>query len=273
VIMPGYVRDPADTLVSAAIHAANRALSLDSTLVDAKIALAHSHSARLQLTEAEALYSAVIRYGPQNATARQWHGVNLLALGRFDDAITELRRATALDPLSAVVQSNLAYALWIATRIDEALSAARRVFDIDPNFSDPPLLSTYVFGGQPDSALYYLRRMQRADSTALYLRGMFAVAFAASQRWAEYDSIRAVAARVPDSTSPLDAALIALAGGDERWMTRFISTAAGQREFTGAFLRGKRAPFVSPLRRDSSLAPFVGSNCLAVEWPIKPRSR
>ncbi|MBC8087291.1 MAG: protein kinase [Phycisphaerae bacterium] len=270
VILPGYMADPADTLVSAGMVAAKRALTLDSTLLDAKMALAY---ATLELELAETRFLEILSDDPQNVTVRQWHGGNLLALGRIDDAIAELKYATTLDPLSAVVQSNLVYALWTANRFDEAARAASRVFELSPDFSDPALISSYLFTGQSDSALYYLTRMQRADSSALYIRGMLALAYAADGRWNDYDRIAAAALSGPNGVGALEGGLIRLAAGDPQPLARVLSTKAGRREWNAAFIASKCAPWLAPLRGDKQLADFVGTDCPFTKWPIPSRPK
>lgn len=125
-VLPGYAGDPMDTLTTASVLAAKQALSLDSTLTDAKLALAYIHSVQGRTDSAVVGFAAVIAHEPQNVTARQWHGTNELGLGRFDEAIKELRYATSLDPLSAVVQSNLVYALFGAQQFDYSGTLASR---------------------------------------------------------------------------------------------------------------------------------------------------
>ncbi|MEO7997589.1 MAG: protein kinase, partial [Gemmatimonadaceae bacterium] len=272
VVLPGYMGDPADTLTAAGVTAANRALSLDSKLIDAKLALAYA----LSLTHsdsAELRYAEILAKEPQNVTARQWHGNNLMAMARYDDAITETRYATRLDPLSAVVQSNLVYGLWGAGRIDEAVRETRRVFEIDPDYIDPAMTSSYIFGGQPDSALNHLSHMQRVDSSALYLHAMFALSYAAKGRWDDYDRVAAVGAGTPQKGSPGERALIALAGGDIAPMAQVLGTQAGQQEWGAIFLASKCAPMLAPLRGDKRLAAFVGTDCPPTQWPMKPRPK
>ena len=272
VVLPGYMGDPADTLNAAGIRTANRALSLDSTLIDAKLAIAYA-LVPTQSDSAEARFAEILAKEPENVTARQWHGGNLILIGRYDDAIEELRYATKLDPLSAVVQSNLVYALWGAARLDEAVRETRRVFEIDPDYVDPAMVSSYVFGGQPDSALYHLTRMQRADSSALYIHAMLALSYAAKGRWDAYDSVAAAFARAPKNGSAGEAAIIALVDGDAGPMARVLGTQAGRQEWITIFLAAKCAPLLAPLRGDKRLTAFVSGDCRPIQWPIKPRRK
>ncbi|MGB7848292.1 MAG: tetratricopeptide repeat protein [Candidatus Acidiferrum sp.] len=55
-------------------------------------------------------------------------------MGRVDDAITQIRKAQELDPLSAVITADLGKELYFARRYDEALVELQRALELDPNF-------------------------------------------------------------------------------------------------------------------------------------------
>ncbi|MBO0695497.1 MAG: tetratricopeptide repeat protein, partial [Verrucomicrobia bacterium] len=56
------------------------------------------------------------------------------ALGRFDDAITEGKRAVELDPLSLIINSDLGTDYYFARRFDEAIAQLRKTLEMDPGF-------------------------------------------------------------------------------------------------------------------------------------------
>ena len=71
---------------------------------------------------------------PNYATAHQWKTTALGALGQFDQAIASSQRAIALDPLSLIVNADLAFNYLNARRFDEAIAQIRKTLEIDPNF-------------------------------------------------------------------------------------------------------------------------------------------
>ena len=57
-----------------------------------------------------------------------------MPVGRADEAIAEIRKAQELDPLSAVIATDLGKELYFVRRYDEALVELRRALELDPNF-------------------------------------------------------------------------------------------------------------------------------------------
>lgn len=64
-ILPAWGAEPADALIAAAVAAAQQALTLDSTLSDARLALAQARFSMLQHSAAESLFVGVVGREPQ----------------------------------------------------------------------------------------------------------------------------------------------------------------------------------------------------------------
>lgn len=60
--------------------------------------------------------------------------MQLRALGRFDEAITEIKKAESLDPLSLIIGADVADVLFAARRYDEAIAQSRKTIDLEPEF-------------------------------------------------------------------------------------------------------------------------------------------
>ena len=71
------------------------------------------------------------RADPNYAQARQWYGVYLAFMGRFDEAIAEIRRAESLDPVSLSIGAQVALVHLCARRYEEGLAQARKVLAVD----------------------------------------------------------------------------------------------------------------------------------------------
>lgn len=86
------------------------------------------------LPAAERQFARAVELSPGYATAHQWYGQSLAAVGRIDEGVTELDRALELDPLSPAVNEGKGLALYHGHRIDDALVAFRRTLDLDPDY-------------------------------------------------------------------------------------------------------------------------------------------
>ncbi|MFY9574434.1 MAG: tetratricopeptide repeat protein, partial [Blastocatellia bacterium] len=57
-----------------------------------------------------------------------------VAMGRFDEAFAEAKRAQELEPLSFISNSHLGWILYLAGRYDDAIEHCKRLLEVDPNF-------------------------------------------------------------------------------------------------------------------------------------------
>ena len=116
--------------------AAIKALELDSTLSEAHNSLAFCFDAfDWDLESAGKEFQRSIALNPGYATAHHWYAWHLSLLGRYDEAIEEMRKAKSLDPLSLIINADLAELLLIAHFYDESISQSRKTIEMDPNFA------------------------------------------------------------------------------------------------------------------------------------------
>ncbi len=116
-------------------EAATKALSIDGTLAEARTSLAFiKHRWDWGREEAEKEFQLAIKSKPSYAPAHQWYSSYLVAMGRFDEAIAEAKRAEELEPLSFISNSHLGWILYLAGRYDDAIAHCKRLLDVDPNF-------------------------------------------------------------------------------------------------------------------------------------------
>jgi Flp pilus assembly protein TadD len=80
-------------------------------------------------------YERAIELNPNYATAHHWYAEGyLMPMGRVDQALAEIRKAQELDPLSAVIATDMGKELYFARRYDEAIVEFHRALAVDPNF-------------------------------------------------------------------------------------------------------------------------------------------
>ena len=120
--------------------AAVSALRLDSSLADADAALGavslwydwNAKAAERQLKQA-------MRLDSNDVYPYRYYGNLLKAMGRFDSALTVIRRAQALEPLSAGRANSVALMYNTLGRYDDAIAQAKKALDIDPDYADAHL--------------------------------------------------------------------------------------------------------------------------------------
>ena len=135
-LLPAYTATAPRDVFPKAKAAALKALQLDDKLAEAHTALAFLlYGADLDMAGSISEFQRAIALNPNYATAHHWYGNGpLTALGRFDEAMAEGKRAVELDPLSPVINADLGQNLYNARRYDEAIAQLRKTLEIDPTF-------------------------------------------------------------------------------------------------------------------------------------------
>ncbi len=116
-------------------EAAEKAMALDPGLADAYEAV--GHMALLEGTRwkaAEENYCKAIELNPGFATARQRHALILAHCGRHEDALKQIEKAHELDPLSLIINTDVALIHLLAGRVNEALSKCGEVLALNVDF-------------------------------------------------------------------------------------------------------------------------------------------
>jgi serine/threonine protein kinase/tetratricopeptide (TPR) repeat protein len=115
--------------------AAAKALEMDDTLAEAHTSLAFVKMAYDgDWAGAEREYRRAIELNPNYATAHQWYASLLVMMRRFDESITEMKRAQALDPLSRIINANLGLHYYYARQYDQAIEQLRKTINLEPDF-------------------------------------------------------------------------------------------------------------------------------------------
>jgi TolB-like protein/Tfp pilus assembly protein PilF len=134
--LPAYTAGSPQDSYPKSIAAAKKALELDDTLAEAHTALAiATWLYDFDSAQANKEFQRAIELNANYAIAHQQYGNILLsALGRFDEAIAEAKRAVELDPLSLVINSDLGVDYFFARRYDEAITQLRKTLEMDPGY-------------------------------------------------------------------------------------------------------------------------------------------
>jgi len=104
---------------------------------------------------------------PNYATAHQWYGNSLLSvLGRFDEAISEGKKAQELDPVSLVINMDLGDIFIYARQYDKAIEQLQQTIEMDPNWYSAHLglgLAYESRGSLPEAIAEYQKATQLDD--------------------------------------------------------------------------------------------------------------
>ena len=149
--------------------AAERALQLDETLADA-----HAQLAKALLyyewnwPQAEKELKRALELNPSNADAHLMYFSYFNALGRPQDALSEIRLAQRLDPLSLNVQFHLLLGLLDARQFDAVIEQAERDLAREPDFVYAYVMEALAYGEkrQFEKALAAIEKANKVDRNA-----------------------------------------------------------------------------------------------------------
>jgi serine/threonine-protein kinase len=135
ILFPLYYIEPDDSAYPKARAAALKAIEIDHTLAEGHNALAAVDSDYdWKFAEAEAEWQRTIELNPNYATAHQWYSEHLHHMGRADEALTEIKRAQELDPLSLIINGILGATYTDAGHVDKGIEQLKKTLELDPNF-------------------------------------------------------------------------------------------------------------------------------------------
>jgi len=134
-IAPGYLPSQDLAGLPSGRVEAEKAVALDPSSNDAHMALANVATAEFKWDEAQREFNLALQTSANNVTAHYFfaHGF-LIPQKRFDEALSEYRKALAVDPLSGIVNTNYGVGLMIARHFDEARTQFHQALALDPSF-------------------------------------------------------------------------------------------------------------------------------------------
>jgi TolB-like protein/DNA-binding winged helix-turn-helix (wHTH) protein/Flp pilus assembly protein TadD len=131
-----YAVMPAKEAMPKALSAARKAVELDESLGEAHASLAFCLGGfDWDFSAADREFQRAVELSPGYATAHHWYAWHLSLLGRNKEAIAEMDKAVNLDPVSPVVNADLAELLLIAHLPDESIQQSRKTIEMNPGFA------------------------------------------------------------------------------------------------------------------------------------------
>ena len=231
--------------------AAARALLIDSTLGEAHISLAYSLDGfDWDFKSGETEYRRGIELNPGYATGHHWYAWHLAKLRRNDDAIAEMKKAKSLDPLSLIINADLAELLLLAHFTDESIQQSRKTIDMDVNFAlaHNQLGVAYLQNHRVDDAIVELQTAVRLSPGSPTCTANLARAYAVSGRRSEAMQLLGDLKKraTPSYSNASEIAFVYAALGDNDQAMSWLEKGFDERFNPGVLLR----PGVDPLRAD-----------------------
>jgi TolB-like protein/DNA-binding winged helix-turn-helix (wHTH) protein/Flp pilus assembly protein TadD len=148
--------EPPQKIAQEAKDSLLKALSLDNSLASAHASLAWIlANVDWNWSASEKEYEKALALGPNDAGVHHRYAVYLAGLGRTPEAVTQIRLARQLDPLSPVLRTSTGWILLRGRAPDTALTECRNALDLDPAFVRAHLClgEAYEQKGQLDIAV------------------------------------------------------------------------------------------------------------------------
>jgi len=231
--------------------AAIKALELDSTLGEAHNSLAFCLDGfDWDFESAEKEFRRAIELNPGYATAHHWYAWHLALVGRNTEAIVEMRNAQNLDPLSLIINADLAELLVIAHFYDESIQQSRKTIEMDPNFglAHNQLAQAYLQKQNTKEAIAELQKAIRLSGDCPTCTANLARAYAAAGK---RDETLRLLSDLKKRSNPTysyasEIATVYAALGDKDQAMRWLENGYEERFNPGVLLR----PGFDPLRSD-----------------------
>ena len=238
--------------------AAIKAIELDDSLGEAHNSLAFCLDGfDWNFDAAGKEFHRAIELNPSYATAHHWYAWHLSLFGRYDEALGEMRKAQNLDPLSLIINSDLAELLIIAHSYDESIRQSLKVIEMDPDFAlaHNQLGQAYLQKHMHDQAVAELQKAVQLSTNSPTCMANLARAYVASGKPSEAVNLLSDLKRRSNSTysNAAEIAVIYASLGDADQAMTWLEKGYEQRFNPSVLLR----PGFDPLRSDPRFKDLV----------------
>ncbi|HSJ25392.1 MAG TPA: BTAD domain-containing putative transcriptional regulator [Longimicrobiales bacterium] len=241
-------------------EAATRAARIDPSLAQPHATLGYValyHEWDWLRAEDEFLHAT--RLDPSYSTGHQWYANFLTAMGRFEEAVREMRAAQDLDPLSLIANAALGWVLYYAGEYERSIDQLDRTLELNPDFE-----LAYLWRGLALEELDRFTDARQSLERAVELSGGTAITLAALARnhalTGDRQHARALLADLEERAGAryvpaFEVAKVHEALGDRVQALRWLERAREQRSHSIAFLVVD--PQLARLRNDPDFARLV----------------
>lgn len=187
-LLDEYAGIPSSETLPKAKAAASRALHIDDSLAEAHTSVAYVNFNSWQFDEAEKEYKREIELNPNYANAHHWYSAYLRTAGRLQEAMTEMKRAQQLDPLSSIINANIGNLYFLLNGdLNAAIEEYKKVIELDPEFprAHEDLGAAYLKLGRGQEAIAELQKAVEASGRAAKELGYLGYGYAVVGKRAE----------------------------------------------------------------------------------------
>jgi tetratricopeptide (TPR) repeat protein len=235
-----------------------KALEIDDGLAEAHASLGFANCIYdWDWPAAATHFERALALSPGYATAHGWHSLYLTALGRFDEALTEAKRAFDLDPASPGMNQLMGIQFLYARRFDEAIEQFRKALEMDYHDAHLGLGHSYAAKGMYQEALVEYGKYSDLDRGTP--RSVAALGYAHARLKERGEAFRALDQLVVLSNqryvSAAFFATVYLGLGDKEQALRWLERAYDEHSVNLALI--KVSPLWDPLRGDPRFEALV----------------
>lgn len=152
IVIPNYSDVTKQEAYLKAKAAALKALEIDDSLAEAHTSLGGIKADyEWDFAGAEAEFKRALALNPNYATTYHFYAQHLSAMGRHEEALTQIKRAQELDPLSLIINSVVGDTYIKARQYDRAIEQLRRTIEMDKNF---PRTHRYLANAYLEKGMY-----------------------------------------------------------------------------------------------------------------------
>ena len=256
----GFSSKPPVEYLALAKGMALKALEMDDSLAEAHTSLAYARwLGDLDWSGGEREFKRALELKTSYVMAHEWYAEFLAAQGRFDEAVTEIRKAQQLDPLAVPVNRAVGWILYFARRYNESVEELGKTLAMNPDFLGARLVLwwVHVARGAPQEAIADIQKELEKPGLKTVKKLMLAYACAAAGRKEEANGLLwEVEAKLQgDNRLALLSALLFTALDLKDRAFQELHRAFEAREPGLLFL--KVAPWLDPLRTDPRYGALV----------------
>lgn len=182
VLMEEYLGIPTSETLPKSEFYAKKALQIDPLLGEAHATLGFIKTKLWQWDEAEKEFQLAIQLAPKYARAYHWYSLYLRIVGRFDDALVEIKRAHELEPDSVIINANLAFAYLLKEDYISSIEQCKKVMDLDNGIGRNWLGLSHLKRGHNAQALVELEKAAQISKRSVSLLGNLSYAYGISKK-------------------------------------------------------------------------------------------